>query len=365
MWTKMTNDHAPCTPVFASAGEATPSRAGASAPVPNRGRRGPANNPRRAGVAGWLLAALLACAVPAGGCVRKSEHEKALAALKTATEDRTRLAAQVKALQADLSKKVDELLLLNVELTERLKAAGQSVEALNTERGSLSQALADTRAQLLELRKQQDAANARGAQLRELQAKFQKLVDAGQLKIVFRQGRMVVELANDVLFDSGKTDIKPAGKGMIGDVAKVLRTMPDRRFQVAGHTDNVKIQGGRFASNWELSTARAVTVVKLLVDGGVRATNLSAAGFGEFQPAETNDTPDGRAKNRRIEITLQPNLDEFVKVPGMPDPAAPKAGAPPAKPGAAPAPAPPPAKPGAAPAPPPAKPAPAPAPGKP
>jgi chemotaxis protein MotB len=141
------------------------------------------------------------------------------------------------------------------------------------------------------------------------------------LKVGIRRGRMVLELPNDILFDSGKTEVKPAGKSALADVAKVLRGLPGRTFQVAGHTDNVKIQSARYPSNWELSTARAVEVTKLLVDGGMDPKMLSAAGYGEWDPAADNASPDGRAKNRRIEITLVPNMEELVKLPdGVEDP---------------------------------------------
>jgi chemotaxis protein MotB len=218
--------------------------------------------------------------------------------------------------RANDAKKIDDLVALNGELSQRLRSVGQSVETLAGEKGSLSKALADTRARLEELRRQEAAAEARAAQFRELAARFQKLVDAGQLKVIMRGGRMVLELSNDVLFDSGKTDLKPVGKQTLVEVAAVLRGMPERRFQVAGHTDNVKIATPRFPSNWELSTARAVEVVKLLGDSGMDPRTLSAAGYGEFAPVVTNDTPEGRAKNRRIEITLVPNLDELVGVAG-------------------------------------------------
>ena len=308
----------------------------------------------------------------ATGCVKRSLYDQALVDLRKARAEQDRLGGQVAALQkevarltqemaaqaaqlaegrtqhADNTRKIDDLMILNVELGDRLKGAGQTATQLNTERGNLSQALAETRAQLAELRKQQEAANARAAQLRELYGKFQKMVDAGKLKVVFRHGRMLLELPNDVLFESGKTDIKPEGKGTVLEVAKVLRAMPDRRFQVAGHTDDVKMQSARFPSNWELSTTRAVEVVKRLIEGGMNPKNLAASGYGEFAPAESNATPEGRAKNRRIEIALQPNLDEFVKVPGVNDaaPAPPAAKPPPAAapkppPAAAPKPAPP------------------------
>ncbi|MCC6553216.1 MAG: OmpA family protein [Polyangiaceae bacterium] len=215
--------------------------------------------------------------------------------------------------QAGMIRKLDELALLNAELSERLRKAGQSVAELAGERGSLSAALAETRARLEELARQQAAAEARAAQFRDLAARFQRMIDAGQLRVAIRDGRMLIELPNDVLFDSAKTDIKPAGRAALVEIAGVLAGMPGRKLQVAGHTDNVKIKGNRFASNWELSTARALAVVKLLVESGVPPESLSAAGYGEFSPAVANDTPENRAKNRRIEIALIPALDEMVK----------------------------------------------------
>ncbi len=284
-------------------------------------------------------------------CVRMEVYDEAMYNLQAARAEAARNGAQAAALGAEVNrlngelarlgqdlrardarladltvarandaKKIDDLVALNGELSQRLKSVGQSVETLSGEKGSLSKALAETRARLEELRRQQAAAEARAAQFRELAARFQKMVDAGKLKVIMRGGRMVIELSNDVLFDSGKTDLKEVGRKTLVEIAGVLHGMPERRFQVAGHTDNVKIQTARFPSNWELSTARAVEVVKLLGDSGMDPRNLSAAGYGEFAPVETNDTPEGRAKNRRIEITLVPNLDELVGLPGAPAP---------------------------------------------
>jgi chemotaxis protein MotB len=292
------------------------------------------------------MALLLLC-LTGGACVRIGLYDEALYHLDVARAEAERNGAQAAALSAEVqhlngelarlgqelkvrdarladltvarandTKKIDDLVALNGELSQRLRSVGQSVETLADEKGSLSKALTETRVRLEELRRQQAAAEARAAQFRELAARFQKLVDSGQLKVIMRGGRMVLELSNDVLFDSGKTDLKLVGKQTLVEVATVLRAMPERRFQVAGHTDNVKIATPRFPSNWELSTARAVEVVKLLGDSGMDRRNLSAAGYGEFAPVETNDTPEGRAKNRRIEITLVPNLDELVSVAG-------------------------------------------------
>jgi len=139
---------------------------------------------------------------------------------------------------------------------------------------------------------------------------------ADLLIVLYRNGRMVLELPNDVLFDSGQTAIKKDGQAALARVATVLKTIPGRRFQVAGNTDDVPIEKSRFASNWELSASRAVEVVRLLVKQGVAPGALSAAGYGEFDPVASNATPEGKARNRRIEITLQPNVEELVAVPG-------------------------------------------------
>jgi chemotaxis protein MotB len=217
----------------------------------------------------------------------------------------------------NLQAQLDETTAINAKLRTELEGLGKNVDLMLEEKGTLSKALDDTRARLDELRKAQAAVAARAALFQQFADKFRSLVDAGQLKIATRNGRLVLQLPNDVLFDSGQTALKPGGKDALLQVARALATVPDRTFQVAGHTDDVPIQNARFSSNWELSTARAVEVVKLLVAQGMNPKAISAAGYGEFDPIATNDTADDRAKNRRIEITLQPNLDELVSAPQM------------------------------------------------
>ena len=93
----------------------------------------------------------------------------------------------------------------------------------------------------------------------------------------------------------------------------MLAEFPDRRFQVEGHTDDVPISTERFPSNWELSSARALAVVRLLVEGGISPENVSGAAYGEYQPVASNDDRNGRARNRRIEIVMLPNLDVIAE----------------------------------------------------
>ena len=176
---------------------------------------------------------------------------------------------------------------------------------------------ADLAAQLDELRKQKAAADARTALFNEFVAKFRKMIDAGRVSIHVRHGRIVLSLRNDVLFDEGKTDLKPAGKQALADVAQALRTVSSRSFQVAGHTDNLPIRSKEFPSNWELSTARAVVVVKFLSQQGVNPSALSAAGYSEFDPVAANVDAGNRTKNLRIEISLVPNIEELISLPEL------------------------------------------------
>ena len=139
------------------------------------------------------------------------------------------------------------------------------------------------------------------------------MIQSGQLRVRIQRGRMVVELSENILFDSGKDALKPEGKTALTEVASVLASIQNRDFQIAGHTDNKPIKSARFPSNWELSTARGVVVARFLAENEVPEVRLPPAM--DTQPVASNDTPEGRAQNRRIEIVLMPNLDE--KMPDL------------------------------------------------
>jgi chemotaxis protein MotB len=277
-----------------------------------------------------------------GACVTTGTYNKKVAELQQLTADHDRAAAErenaLKARVAELEKRradlqerlnaavaerdglqksLDDTTALAGELKKRLEKLGQNVDKLTSEKGQLARVLDDAKARLEELRRQKLAAEARAATFRNLMEKLRSMIDAGQLKVVIRDGRMVIALESDVLFDSGKTALKPAGQTALAKVAVVLAGITDRKYQVAGYTDDVPIHTARFASNWELSTARAVEVVKFLIDNGMKPQQLSAAGFGEFDPIVPNDSPEHRAQNRRIEIVLLPNLSELPSLEGI------------------------------------------------
>jgi chemotaxis protein MotB len=251
----------------------------------------------------------------------REDHDRAAAErekeLKAQLKQRDAALAQLTAERDSLRKQVDDTMALASELKTRLEKLGQNVDQLTSEKGQLSQVLADAKARLEELRRQKAAADARIATFRDLVAKLRSMIDAGQLKVVIRGGRMLIALPNDVLFDSGKTNIKTEGQAALAKVAQVLATITDRHFLVAGHTDDLPIHTARFPSNWELSTARAVEVTRFLVQGGMRPQTLAAAGYGEFDPVVANDSPEHRGQNRRIEIVLEPNLSDLPSLDGV------------------------------------------------
>lgn len=197
----------------------------------------------------------------------------------------------------------------NAQMIARLQALGQDVEGLRAERTTLTDSLAETQRALEELRAREAAQQARLSTFRAMLERFRAMIDSGRLRVRIVRNRMVVELPDNVLFDSGQAELKPEGQVTLTEVGQILATITDRVFQVAGHTDSVPSR--RWASNWELSTARAVSVARFLIGLGMPADHLSAAGYSDTQPIDTNDTDEGRAHNRRIEIVLVPNLDEL------------------------------------------------------
>jgi len=199
----------------------------------------------------------------------------------------------------------------NEEMANRLRALGENVEQLEGERTNLQSSLTDTQRALEELRERERQAQARLSTFQNLIERFRSMIESGRLRVRVVRNRMVVELPEGVLFDSGRAELKEAGQATLSEVAGILGQIEGREFQIAGHTDNVPIRTRRFRNNWVLSSARAVTVTRFLVDQGIPASRLSAAGYADTQPVATNDTAEGRAQNRRIEIVLVPNLDEL------------------------------------------------------
>ena len=129
----------------------------------------------------------------------------------------------------------------------------------------------------------------------------------GQVTISELKGKLTVNMEAAILFDSGKADVKDDGLEILLKMVETLKSVKDKAIRIEGHTDNVQISGGlmrQFPTNWELSAARAINVAKYLQQQGVDPAILSAAAYAEYKPVADNSSKEGRAKNRRIEITL-------------------------------------------------------------
>jgi chemotaxis protein MotB len=257
-----------------------------------------------------VVAAVFAASIAIGCGIDEEVHN---AALKDRDAQKQKLAetqGELEKERAAHQKDVDKLHMA----AKKLSALGQDVDRLETERGNLGGELAQAQKRMEELKKAQAQAEARAAQFRKLVTQFKALTDAGKLQVEIRENRMIVRLGDKILFDPGKTELKPEGKEALTQVTAVLKDLANRNFQVAGHTDNVPIKSKKFRSNWDLSTARAVEVVNFMVGAGMEAKRVSAAGYADQSPVVPNDSPENMAKNRRIEITLVPNLDDLPPI---------------------------------------------------
>jgi chemotaxis protein MotB len=164
-----------------------------------------------------------------------------------------------------------------------------------------NEALESQRVQLLNASKQSQS------RYDSLLADLNQEVQKGQLQVRRYKDMLTVDVAEQLFFDSGRATLKETGKEVLKKVADAIQSYEDKAIRVVGHTDNVPITGALqkvFPSNWELSAARATTVVRFLQDSGIAPDRLLATGRAEYAPVADNDSPEGRQKNRRIEITL-------------------------------------------------------------
>lgn len=294
--------------------------------------------------------AILLLLIPATACTtmgKLKEQQSATAAEKTRADGletqlaslKTSNAAAVEAgrkVQADLtgqlkatSEQLNAALKSNKDLQQTLDAKKgeltQKVSDLIKERDALSAKASALSAQVADLQKKAaDADAARAAAEAEKAAEVDKVkknyedltsglkseIAAGEIKITQLQGKLTVNLVDRILFDSGKAEVKEDGRRVLDKVGGVLNTVADKNIRIEGHTDNKPITGelqAKYPTNWELSTARATAVARYLQDKAkVDPARLVATGYGEFHPIASNDTPETRALNRRIEIVLVP-----------------------------------------------------------
>ena len=195
----------------------------------------------------------------------------------------------------------------------QLQAKGAELEAALARSGEELKASreknAELQAKIDEMTASKTRLEAKKAELETKSAEYEKManalrsqIDSGRIELTELRGKMTVKMKDKILFSSGSSSIGREGKEALASVAEVLSGVEGKVIRVEGHTDNVPT--GKLRSNWDLSTARALSVVRFLQEAGVDPKRLAAAGYGEYQAIAPNDTPEGRSLNRRIEIVL-------------------------------------------------------------
>lgn len=278
-----------------------------------------------------LMAVLLGLSWAIGGCVSMGKYDlkekeacdtsKTLQEMRQKydglTRENTDLKAQIEKLNgnvAGLTKERDNLTADNRKLEDLLKAKTDELTRNITELRQKSADLENENARF-----KRDIANLQKARVEEVQKtsktyeemleKMKNEISQGQVTISELKGKLTVNMVDAILFDSGKAEVKPAGLAVLQKVIDILKTVKDKAIRIEGHTDNVQISGAltrKYPTNWELSAARAVNVTRYLQQQGIDPGVLSAVAYGEFHPVAGNDSEEGKARNRRIEIILVP-----------------------------------------------------------
>jgi len=178
---------------------------------------------------------------------------------------------------------------------------------LNAKSDDLSKRIAALRAENEELKKTKEKVQQVSKTYETMLKKMESEVAQGQVTITELKGKLTVNMVDAILFDSGQSEVKQQGQDVLAKLVDVLKDVKGKVIRVEGHTDNVQIHGAlakKYPTNWELSSARAINVTRYLQKAGIDPEMLSTAAYGEYRPVAPNDTREGRAKNRRIEIVL-------------------------------------------------------------
>lgn len=212
---------------------------------------------------------------------------------------------------AELDKKNKAIQQKELELNKALASAEAERLRLENLRKELEKVSGRVKELEAELRRKDSAVILLKDAIIKALAGFEKL----DVKVEYRNGKVYVILPEKLLFKSGSTAVDPKGQEALVELAKALNKKPDVQVAVEGHTDNIPMNGETIKDNWDLSVLRATSIAKIMInEGGMKAKRISANGRGETMPVSTNETPEGRAKNRRTEIILTPQLDKILDI---------------------------------------------------
>ena len=248
----------------------------------------------------------------------KADRDKLAADYAAAQKSMKTLQDSYNSLEKNSSDALTSNINKNRELLAQLEAKEKSLAA---EQDRLDKLKKDLEASSKRLNELESMIAAKDASMKALKDKLSKALNAFEgkgLTVQQKNGKVYVSMENKLLFGTGSWTVGTEGKKAVVEVGKVLADNPDISVLIEGHTDDDKILGnlgGGIENNWDLSTKRATAVVNILSENkSIDRKNLTAAGRGEFAPIAENTTPDGKAKNRRIEIILTPKLDEISKM---------------------------------------------------
>jgi chemotaxis protein MotB len=238
----------------------------------------------------------------------KEKHDKLTAENNKLTTEHNKLKADAAALANDKQALTTDKKVLEQILKSNSDTLSQNISDLRQKNADLETENKTLKAGIESLQK------AKEEKVKEVSNTYEQLLQnmkseiaQGQVTISELKGKLTVNMEAAILFDSGKADVKVDGLTILLKMVDTLKAVRDKAIRIEGHTDNVPISGGLtriFPTNWELSAARAINVCKYLQQQGIDPSTLSAAAFAENKPVASNETREGRAKNRRIEITL-------------------------------------------------------------
>ncbi|WP_179343272.1 OmpA/MotB family protein [Winogradskyella ursingii] len=245
-----------------------------------------------------------------------AERDKLQTDYKAAESNLANLKASYKALEENSSAAIAANSQKNRELLAQLEAKEQALAAENARLETLKKELENRSQRVAEL---ENVIAAKDANMRKLKNAISKALtnfEGKGLTVEQRNGKVYVSMENKLLFESGSWYVGAQGKQAVKQLGSVLADNPEIAILIEGHTDNVPYKGNaQLSGNWDLSTKRATAIVNILRENpSINPENLTAAGRGEYAPIATNETAEGRAKNRRIEVILTPKLDEISKL---------------------------------------------------
>ncbi len=250
-------------------------------------------------------------------CVPTRKYKAAEADAAALRDDSTRFANNTKNLESNIEQLKSSIANLkdqNAKLNNQNSALGQQTANQQDQLNQSQMTLQQQQQRLAQLQNLLAQQKAKSEDLKNKMTEALNGFSSSDLTITQKNGKVYVSLSENLLFPSGSAVVNPNGVTALSKLAAVLNLNPDIAVNIEGHTDSIPIRG-RYQDNWDLSTARANAIVRVLVNNYmVDPVRVEASGHSRFDPVDTNTTPEGRAKNRRTDIILSPKLDELYKL---------------------------------------------------